>query len=166
MSKLINYNSWDESFKAPFGALSLKEEATINVITNKDFNIYNVSLVILGENEDLTTFVYDKISLNEVENINNEKTFTCKIKPFDKTGLYFYYFEVDVNINGIDEKRFYGKVKNNGQACEYAYNDINKYQITVYDNLQVPQWYKEGILYHVFVDRFSNGNRNDKIMNP
>ena len=62
MSKLINYNSWDESFKAPFGALSLKEEATINVITNKDFNIYNVSLVILGENEDLTTFVYDKIN--------------------------------------------------------------------------------------------------------
>ena len=166
MRSLINYNSWDEKFKAPFGALNIKEEGIINVVSNKNYDINNISIVILGENEDLSTFLYEKIDLKEVQNIDNEKTFYCKIKPFKRTGLYFYYFEVDVNIDGSTQKVFYGKSKENGQAFEYFYEGINKYQITVYDDLNVPTWYKEGILYHIFVDRFNNGNRNDKLSNP
>ena len=116
MRKCISYNSWDESFKAPFGALNTKNEAVINVITNKDINVYNISLIILGENEDLSDFVYDRIELKEVQNIDNEKTFTCKIKPFEKSGIYFYYFEVEANIDGNYQKVFYGKSKGISQA--------------------------------------------------
>ena len=63
MRNLINYNSWDEKFKAPFGALNIKEEAIINVVSNKNYDVYNISMVILGENEDLSTFIYEKIEL-------------------------------------------------------------------------------------------------------
>ena len=45
MGRLINYNSWDEKFKAPFGALNIKDEMTINVLTNKNYDIYNIYLV-------------------------------------------------------------------------------------------------------------------------
>ncbi len=166
MRKCISYNSWDEGFKAPFGALNTKNEAIINVITNKDIDVYNISLVILGEHEDLTNFVYDRIELKEIQNIGNEKTFTCKIRPFEKAGIYFYYFEVEGKIDGNNQKVFYGKSKNDGRACEYKYENINKYQITVHEDIKVPNWYKEGILYHIFVDRFNNGNRNDKPINP
>ena len=94
MRRVINYNSWDDKFKVPFGALNTKQEGTIRVVTNKDIEVYNISLVILGENEDLSTYIYEKIDLQEVQNINNEKTFSCKIKPFERAGLYFYYYEV------------------------------------------------------------------------
>ena len=60
----------------------------------------------------------------------------------------------------------YGKTHNNGMACEYTYENLNKYQLTVYEDYKVPSWFKEGILYHVFVDRFNNGNRNGKVDNP
>lgn len=166
MRRVINYNSWDDKFKVPFGALNTKQEGTIRVVTNKDIEVYNISLVILGENEDLSTYIYEKIDLQEVQNINNEKTFSCKIKPFERAGLYFYYFEVEANVDGSVQKLFYGKNRSNGQACEYYYHDINKYQITVYNEITVPNWFKEGILYHIFVDRFNNGNRNDKVTNP
>ncbi len=165
MGRLINYNSWDEKFKAPFGALNIKDEMTINVLTNKNYDIYNIYLVIQGENDDLSTFIYEKIELKEIGNIDNEKTFTCKVNPFNKVGLYFYYFEIEANINGNTEKLFYGKSKEDGQAYGYSYDNINKYQITVHDDLKVPDWYKDGIVYHIFVDRFNNGNRNDKPLN-
>ena len=49
---------------------------------------------------------------------------------------------------------------------EYNYDDLNKYQLTVYEDYKVPSWFKEGVLYHVFVDRFNNGNRSGKVDNP
>ena len=47
-------------------------------------------------------------------------------------------------------------------ACEYTYENLNKYQLTVYEDYKVPSWFKEGILYHVFVDRFNNGKRAEE----
>ncbi|MGL5693287.1 MAG: glycoside hydrolase family 13 protein [Peptostreptococcaceae bacterium] len=164
--RFISYNSWDEIFKAPFGALNIKDESIINVVTNKDTDVYNISLVILGENEDLSNYEHKRISLKEIQNIDNEKTFTCKVDCFENPGIYFYYFEVEGNRHGYTEKVFYGKNYSDGNICEYGYENLNKYQITVSDDLKVPSWYKEGILYHIFVDRFNNGNRNDKPLNP
>ena len=40
---------------------------------------------------------------------------------------------------------------------------LNKYQITVHEDFQIPSWYKEGVMYNIFVDRFNNGNRNGKV---
>ncbi|MGL5330415.1 MAG: glycoside hydrolase family 13 protein [Peptostreptococcaceae bacterium] len=164
--RFINYNSWDEKFKAPFGALNIKDESIINVVTNKNVDVYNISLVIIGENEDLSNYEYKRIGLKEIDNVENEKTFTAKVDRFENVGIYFYYFEVEGNRNGYTEKVFYGKNYSSGEVCEYSYENLNKYQITVSDNFKIPTWYKEGVLYHIFVDRFNNGNRNDKPLNP
>lgn len=37
---------------------------------------------------------------------------------------------------------------------------------SLFTRFKVPTWYKEGILYHIFVDRFNNGNRSGKVDNP
>ena len=42
----------------------------------------------------------------------------------------------------------------------------SRYQITVYDESEIPKWYKEGIIYQIFVDRFYNGNETGKVLNP
>ena len=161
MQSVIEYNSWDKNFKAPFGALKFDEELTICVKVNEGYNIKSISLEINREEEMRT------ITLNEeLDNDKLGKCFGGKIEKFDGTGVYFYYFKVDVEMDGQIKTLFYGKNRDNGYSCEYNYSDINKYQITVYKDFKVPTWYKEGILYHIFVDRFNNGNRSGKVDNP
>lgn len=161
MQDIIEYNSWDKNFKAPFGALKFDEGLTIYVKVNEGYNVDSISLEINKEEEMKT------ITLNEeLSNDKLGKCFCCKMENLEETGVYFYYFKVDVEVDGNKKTVFYGKNRENGYSCEYGYNDINKYQITVYKDFKVPTWYKEGILYHIFVDRFNNGNRNGKIDNP
>ncbi|HSQ88357.1 glycoside hydrolase family 13 protein [Romboutsia sp.] len=155
MGNIIKYNSWED--KAPFGALKLNQSMRISISGNEDYNIRDISWVILKENVELS-----KISLIR----ESKKYYQGEFDGFSEVGVYFYYFEVDIEIDGQNQKKYYGKSIEDGSSCEYLYENLNKYQITVYDDYEVPNWYKEGILYHIFVDRFNNGNRTKKPNNP
>ena len=155
MSNIISYNSWEN--KAPFGAIKINQGVRISVQVNEGYDLLNLKWVILKE---------DKI-VGEVDLIReSKKYYQGEFNGFNETGLYFYYFEVDINIDGNYRKLFYGKSLNDGSTCEYSYENLNKYQITVHEDFQIPSWYKEGVMYNIFVDRFNNGNRNKKPSNP
>lgn len=155
MSNIISYNSWEN--KAPFGAIKINQGVRISVQVNEGYDLLNLKWVILKE---------DKI-VGEVDLIReSKKYYQGEYNKFNETGLYFYYFEVDINIDGNNRKLFYGKSINDGSTCEYSYENLNKYQITVHEDFQIPSWYKEGVMYNIFVDRFNNGNRNKKPSNP
>lgn len=155
MGNIINYNSWED--KAPFGALSLNQDMRISVRVSDDYKISNISWVIMKENVEIV-----KTSLIR----ENKKYYQGEFNGFNEVGVYFYYFEVEIELDGVVQTKYYGKNIENGESCEYSYEDLNKYQITVYKGYEVPKWYKEGILYHIFVDRFNNGNRTKKVNNP
>ncbi|MGX4601086.1 glycoside hydrolase family 13 protein [Faecalimicrobium sp. JNUCC 81] len=152
MGKIINYNSWEN--KAPFGALKINQGMKISINVNKESNISNIAWVIFREDVELSR-------INLVK--ESENCYNGECSPFEEAGIYFYYFEIELNNN---QKLFYGKSREDGQACEYSYYDINKYQVTVYEEYEVPAWYKEGIVYQIFVDRFNNGNKTKKPSNP
>lgn len=160
MCKLISFNSWNEYFKAPFGALNVNQGADIRVNTNKEVN--SIYLVITKEDENLNSKEVRRINLIKKE----DNLYECKIEPLLIPAVYYYYFEVEVIQDGNKRKIFYGKVKQNGEVCEYSFDNLNKYQLTVYEENETPNWFKEGVLYHIFVDRFNNGNRNGKPSNP
>ncbi|XAM53349.1 Amylopullulanase [Terrisporobacter vanillatitrophus] len=160
MCKTISFNSWNEYFKAPFGALEINQGADIRINTNEE--VYSICLVITKDDENLGSKEIRRISLNKKE----KNIYECKIEPLLIPAVYYYYFEVEVIKNGYNQKLFYGKVKQNGEVCKYDFNNLNKYQLTVYEESKAPTWFKEGILYHIFVDRFNNGNRTSKPSNP
>ena len=155
MSNIISYNSWEN--KAPFGAIKINQGVRISVQVNEGYDVSNIKWIILKDD-------------NIVGNIDllreSKKYYQGEFNGFNETGLYFYYFEVEVNIDGYNRKVFYGKNLEDGNACEYMYEHLNKYQITVHEDFQIPSWYKEGIMYNIFVDRFNNGNRTKKVSNP
>ncbi|MEF9990711.1 MAG: glycoside hydrolase family 13 protein [Romboutsia sp.] len=155
MRSVINYNSWNKDFKAPFGALKINEKMKIVVKENGNYQINNITLVIFREDIEIQRL-----------NLKKEDLFTVEFDGFEEVGVYFYHFEVDIVIDGYEQRLFYGKNNNNAEAVEYSYDWINKYQITVYEDFKTPSWYKEGILYHIFVDRFNNGNRTGRVSNP
>ena len=155
MRNVVKYNSWEN--KAPFGAIKVNQGVRIAVRSNEEYDVLNIKWVILKDDN-----AVGHIDLVE----ENRNYYQGEFNGFNETGLYFYYFEVDVNINGSYQKLFYGKSFEDGHTCEYSYENLNKYQITVHEDFEVPAWYKEGIMYNIFVDRFNNGNRNKKPSNP
>lgn len=160
MCKKISYNSWNKYFKAPFGALNVNQGADIKVNVSEE--VYSIYLVITEEDENLNCNEVRRIQLSKKE----ENIYECKIEPLLIPSIYYYYFEVEVNRDGHNQTLYYGKVKQNGEACEYSFDNLNKYQLTVYEDSKSPDWFKEGVLYHIFVDRFNNGNRTGKPSNP
>ncbi|CEJ75177.1 alpha-amylase [[Clostridium] sordellii] len=147
----IIYDSWMESHKKPFGALEIGEDININIEAISDVKeIY----LILETNEDIKKEI-------KMENKSNG-IFTIDKYKFEKENIYFYYFK-SIEGETLDVK-YYGKSYDCGECVEYYdINYINKYQITVSRKTESPKWFKEGILYHIFVDRF---NRTGKINNP
>ena len=147
----IIYDSWMESHKKPFGALEIGEDININIEAISDVKeIY----LILETNEDIKKEI-------KMENKSNG-IFTIDKYKFEKENIYFYYFK---SIEGENlQVKYYGKSYDCGECVEYHdINNINKYQITVSKKTETPTWFKEGILYHIFVDRF---NKTGKINNP
>lgn len=155
MSNIINYSSWKN--KAPFGAIKINQGVRISVEADENYSLINIKWIILKDDN----------KVGEVELVKeSKKYYQGEFNEFNETGLYFYYFEVEVDVNGNNRKLFYGKNYDDGNVCEYSYENLNKYQITVHEDFEIPSWYKEGIMYNIFVDRFNNGNRNKKPSNP
>ena len=149
----ILYNSWSPNHKIPFGAIELGEELKINVKAIEDIN--EIYLIIANDNG-----IIKEVNMNKCEN----NIFSIDNIYLDIEDIYFYYFKVIKNVYGNIQTKYYGKSNNSGNCQEY-YNeyDINKYQITVSKKVYTPKWFEEGVLYHIFVDRF---NKTGKIHNP
>ena len=92
MIKTISFNSWNEYFKAPFGALKVNEEANIRVDVN-DESVYSISLIIEKENDNLSCEQVRRVILQK----ENDKTYAGKIEALLTPGVYYYYFEVELN---------------------------------------------------------------------
>lgn len=70
------------------------------------------------------------------------------------TGLVWYYFI----INTLDGPIYYGGRTGEGALCSYP---PDSYQITIYDqNYNTPEWFREGVMYQIFPDRFNRSSDN------
>ncbi|WP_242850176.1 glycoside hydrolase family 13 protein [Clostridium polynesiense] len=80
----------------------------------------------------------------------------------DTPGLINYFF----TIKRGETTFYYGNnlEKYGGEGDIYK-EDPKLYQITVYKDFESPKWYKEGITYQIFVDRYCNGNKDGRLNN-
>ncbi|WP_027107975.1 glycoside hydrolase family 13 protein [Lacticigenium naphthae] len=153
-SQLIPFHSWRTAYKNPFGAISYGESVKLNFLGS----FYRQVTLVIHK---------DFGSSYEIEMNKEDERFTTDFKPQDDAGLYFYHFRV---LTQEGDTIFYG---NNSEAIGgkgawiYELEDIREYQLTVYKKSDpAPNWYRKGVAYHIFVERFNNGNEEGKIMNP
>lgn len=81
----------------------------------------------------------------------------------DQAGPVWYYFLIEV------EGQAYYYCNNAGQLGGLGHLDTRpgySYQLTVHEPGRVPAWYKEGLVYQIYVDRFHNGLPAGQIQNP
>ncbi|MGL5084526.1 MAG: alpha-amylase family glycosyl hydrolase, partial [Clostridium sp.] len=152
----VFHNSQKLEYRNPFGAVKACTKVKISVELNKEATVYIHIITFKGQEMD--------ILMNKAFK-NNQGYFIYEgiIDTSNLLGLLNYYFKIIYNNNVV----YYGN--NNevlggiGQIYDYR---PKLYQITVYNERKVPEWYKEGIIYQIFVDRFLNGNENGKVNSP
>ena len=136
-------------YRTPSGAVPDGTCVNISIAFEKVENadclrgIKNINLITIYNDSEVKTYGMTKNASNA--NCENEFVFSAEITV--SKGLYFYYFEVKCR----DKTEYYYK----NEKLPYADN-AKKCQITVYDrDFKTPDFFKGGIMYHIFVDRFA-----------
>ena len=159
MFKVI-YDSQDLDFKKPFGAVKQKEKIEFNIKTNELCDVKLITNSILG---------FESFNLDYVCYENNYHKYSLEFDTSKYLGPIYYYFELNNNgkhyyyTNNDDATGALGKLDT---VKPDFYNSIGKtlekkpelfYQVYVHDiKYEVPEWFKTGVTYHIFVDRFNN----------
>ena len=151
----VIHDSQSIKYRNPFGAVEEGQKVRLSIDIDRE-------IIVAVE---LLRFEGTKINMGmKKEYLNNGNyRYSVEIDTIDALGVLGYYF---ILIDGY-ERLYYGNNDEHlgGIGQIYAYNPV-PYQITVYKKSSVPDWYKEGIIYQIFVDRFYNGNDDGGISNP
>ncbi len=146
MMKLI-HNSFAKAYRHPFGALAKGSNVQLKIF---GADLYHVELH--------TTFKEIE-TVYTMEAITNSNFWQVEIKIPDETGVLGYYFK----FNTKGKSYYYGTKKDGLGGLGHIYhNQPHPYRITIYDPARkTPNWYKEGLMYQIFPDRFHRGSDFD-----
>lgn len=153
----IFHDSHNIELRSPFGAVSIGTKVRIRLWTSKKCSAY-INLINFYNNQ-------IEIQMKEIawNSLVNNWIYEIEVDTSNSIGLIYYYFRV--NYYGRDI--IYGNnIELLGGIGQVYFNDPVSYQITIYSKQEVPSWYREGIIYQIFVDRFFNGEDEGKVLNP
>lgn len=153
----IFHDSHNLELRSPFGAVSIGSKVRIRLWSSKKCSAY-INLINFYNNQ-------IEIQMNEIgfNSLVNNWVYEIEVDTLNNIGLIYYYFRV--NYYGRDI--IYGNnIESLGGIGQIYFNDPVSYQITIYSKQEVPSWYREGIIYQIFVDRFFNGEDEGKVLNP
>ncbi|MCH4171269.1 MAG: glycoside hydrolase family 13 protein [Lactobacillus sp.] len=156
---MISYNSFATTDKLPFGAVLRG--------TSIKFTL-NVSDVATPAKVQLVVF-QDEHWANPIAQValtaSSTTAYTGQFTPQD-AGLYYYFFEIQT----AEKVQYYGCINGGFGGMGQLYTDrtnVQMYQLTVMAQIdQIPDWYQDAVFYHIFVDRFNNGNADGHVNNP
>ena len=168
----IRHDSRDIAYRKPFGAVSIGSEIYIAIdiadngtekTAKGDGSLARAQedrppalfeprvRLMVWEGEALSPRYYDMTEDPRVGRGSDLLRYSATFRAPDKGVLLWYAFEI---VNG-DESVYYGNNKRAlGGIGEIYEASPECYQITVYKPAAVPKWYKDGIVYQIFPDRF------------
>jgi len=151
----VVHDSQSIKFRKPFGAVEVGQKVKLSIKVDREI-VVAVELI-----------QFDGTRLNmgmQKEYLNNgEFRYSVEIDTLDALGILEYYF---ILIDGYD-RLYYGNNDEHlgGIGQIYNYNPV-PYQVTIYEKSHIPNWYKEGVVYQILIDRFYNGNEDNTINFP
>lgn len=140
------YDSYDTNYKNIFGAIKKGQKVKLNIKLSLNLDVF-----IIIESSKGT----EKFKLNFNKEVDGKFIYSINLDTNNYLGPIFYYFKAAYNNN----EYYYGNNEDlfGGIGKLYDEKPKNLYQIYIYDlKFSVPKWYKEGLIYHIFVDRFKS----------
>ena len=139
----FRHDSFDLKLREPFGAIPTGSSVTIRVEAHDVMNIR------------LQTFYRDTEHWYDLKPEEGTDLFSVTLQMPDQPGLLWYHFQFEA----YNRQYQYGTQSDHlgGEGAIYASHDnAPSYQITLFDKGRtVPDWYKDGIMYQIFPDRFA-----------
>lgn len=149
---MLYHNSHQLNYRRPFGALpcGTAVRLLVDVDAERPPELIQLRLWSTSTGEQFQ-------SLHWVENRETVSVFEAVVLVPDKPGLLWYHFIARY----ADHTIWYGApVDTLGGAGVESGAVPTDWQITVYDpKAHVPEWYRNGIVYQIFVDRFYRGDQ-------
>lgn len=153
MEVKIRHHSQKRVFREPFGAVVCGQNVVIRLQISGEMTIDQCYLRLWEtglEQEKLVAM--EPLGNSEVE--QSSVWFEVKFNTPTSPGLVWYFF-----ILKLGEQQFYygNNEERLGGLGQLTEEQPPAWQITVYNPMLIPDWYQRGIIYQIFVDRFSKG---------
>lgn len=159
------HNSHDLFYRVPFGAVMCGQQITVRLRIYSGEPVESCVLR-LWENDREITISMRQTTVNRSQDLATDSApdachemtlFEANFEVPNRTGLIWYYFVIRVGA----QTYYYGNnLKKLGGEGTLSDQEPPAYQITVHKQMAVPAWYKRGVMYQVFVDRFFNDHEN------
>ena len=148
---VVEHNSRNNLYRSPFGAVPCLSEVTLRLFGKSDEIPSSVSLVCHFRDEEPVA-----IPMYFCQSVGTGSIYEAKITVPDTPGLIWYYFVLKNNGHTI----YYGNNLEQLGGIGETFKKIPPcFQITVYkEDYKTPDWFKEGIAYQIFPDRFAKGD--------
>ena len=150
----IYHDSQNAFYREPFGAVSVGSKVSLSLECKECGEVFIEVIKFDGSRY--------SIPMSIKERRNECIVYKGTIDTTDSLGIINYYFKY---IKDGFTKYYGNNDEGLGGEGKIYYDFPNYYQITVYEDNKIPSWYKEGIIYQIFVDRFFNGNKDGVILN-
>ena len=144
------YNMSNISFSLiPYGATEKGKELLITLwIPNVYGFAENVQVLFHRQYEP----VYQEICLKYVETLDEVSSFQAKFS-LNRVGINYFHFSMLLNKKNVEIHYDWATKK----PCFTSQNGA-EFSITVYEQgFDCPEWAKEAVMYHIFVDRYRKG---------
>ncbi len=143
----ILHDSRKAEYREPFGAAQTGTKVSLAIEIN-DPSPESVRLMLWhGDDPEI-----QYIEMSE----EGDGRYAADFSLPDEGCLVWYAFEIETEREDSRAVFYYGNNTENlgGEGRVYV-DDPHRYQITVYKASEVPEWYKNGIVYQIFPDRFA-----------
>lgn len=159
----VYHNSHDLFYRNPFGAVTCGQKVVLRLETQSGCPVKECFLRLWEKGEKERLLPMKCCQKAEEEDLIREFFETEYTAP-NYPGLVWYYFIIK---NGNKTYYYGNSEKLLGGQGQLRENEPPSYQLTVYlPSHRTPEWFKKGIMYQIFVDRFFNGSENGLVLNP
>ena len=145
-------------FRKPFGAVKCGSKIVLRVEINSHQPASEVILRLWKDNdrEERKTMYLTKL-------IGDRQIYQLEIVAPNRPGWVWYYFIIKI---GEDTFYYGNNPENLGGVGQIYHHQPPSYQITVHkDGALTPHWFKDAVMYQIFVDRFYNGHQDGQLLN-
>ncbi|MFY9174132.1 MAG: glycoside hydrolase family 13 protein [Peptococcia bacterium] len=160
MTDWFVFDSHQEIYKKPFGAAACGQTVNFTVAVKENCGLEQVELVIADGKQ-----YQEYLRLEPGELQGGRRYWGINYLVPKEPGLLWYFFQ----IRKDGRNYFYGNNSRAKGGLGLLTEELPQaYQLTVYKegNSVVGNWFIDGVVYHIFVDRFYNGNENGLVSNP
>ena len=160
------HNSHELFYRAPFGAVSCGQRITFRLKTFSAVPIGACLLRIWEKDSEIVLSMSQTAFDNSSQDLTTDSVpdpceevtlFEGDYEVPNNPGLCWYYFVIRVGSQTLYYGNNLEQLGGEGSLWEL---EPPSYQITVHKPVKVPEWYKRGVMYQVFVDRFYNNHKN------